>query len=74
MFDATTGLLSRVRYLGGAQGNTPIEIQYSNWKTVAGQAVAGSLARVVGGAVEFTLTSVSTSFAPAADASIFTIP
>jgi hypothetical protein len=71
MFDESTGLLSKVRYL---QGRTPVEIQYSNWQLRNGEYTPGTIVRLSGGKTEFTLNFGAPSFSIAGPVAIFSSP
>lgn len=75
-FDSRTHLLIAVSYLLNRSGGstTPVQITYSNWITVGGKLVPGTIARFENGKDVFTFTTSGAAFSPAANDGKFSAP
>ena len=75
-FDSTTRLLAEVDYfVKRADGSTAaVRVQRSNWTTVNGEKVPGTVTRIENGQVALSLSTSSQSFAAAGNDGTFTGP
>jgi hypothetical protein len=71
-FDASSGLLMRVRYLLNRNGSTlTVEDQFSAWGAQNGQPYPGQIVRTENGTAVFTFKTAQAAFGPALNDTVF---